>query len=463
MGGVNKQTTKYQTSGACHLKQKGIQNMNIKSFNHSTRSGLLAGPLGLASALLVVFVTLNARATTQVTVNPSWSTAAIQTAIDTYDVVKFAPGVYVLECSLTDYHYNSFVITKSVKLIAADAHNKPCLYSPAYDPTGVADVRPFVVNAPLDATVVVQDLKIFGSWNIHIVTCGAFTINGCEPAPPDPARGLPGDGLGVWVNTFVTDTGKTLPCQIGQFTAVGNRFGGNDYYAFYVEIGKFGNDALHASFVLQKNSFVGMLPASIMQYGSLKMMDNDFTCTDYYQGGLASGFLVGCDDPESSAMLDHNRVFLEVPQPQEFDLGLDQLFVQVLTPFSLGSLIDGVGAHNVDIKNTTICSAPEGFALPYVCEAWDAHNCSIKGTSYAGVQVAPPGSQYDFFSEWVGAYFLYGNNAPFGIGLQNTAEYMIFYSSDVSLIDNQNPQARVLEYPVPGNVRLLGTLQGMQK
>jgi hypothetical protein len=417
----------------------------------------------LASALLVTSLTLNTLAATQVTVNPSWTTAEIQKAIDTFDVVKFAPGVYPLECTLTDYHYNALVIKKSVKLMATDARNKPCLYAPANDPEGVSDVRPFVVIAPLDATVVIQDLKLFGSWNGHVVRCGAVEISGCEPAPPDPARGLPGDGFGVWVAPFYTDSGETLACQIGHFTAVGNRFGGPGYYAFYVEIGKFGNDTLHAAFVLQKNSFTGALPASIMQYGSLKMMDNDFICTDYFEGGIASGFLVGCDAPESFAMLDHNRVFLQVPAPQEFDLGLPQPFLQFLTPFSLGSLVYGVGAHNMDIENTTLCSAPEGFALPYVCEAWDAHNCSIKGTSYSGVEVAPPGSHYNFFSEWVGAYFLYGNDTPAGIGLQNTAEYMFFYSNGLSLIDNQNPQARVLEYPVPGVVRLLGRLQGMQQ
>jgi hypothetical protein len=122
----------------------------------------------------------------------------------------------------------------------------------------------------------------------------------------------------------------------------------------------------------------------------------------------------------------------------------------------------GVGAHNVEVKNTTVSSATADLTLPYVMEAWDAHNCVIKGTRYAGLQVLPTGSQYDFFSEEILAYIAFGN-MPLGIGLQDAAEYMLFQSSDVSLMDNANPEARVLEYPAPGGVRFLGRLRGMQE
>jgi hypothetical protein len=231
--------------------------------------------------------------------------------------------------------------------------------------------------------------------------------------------------------------------------------------AFYVDPAKFGNDRLHASFVLKNNSFSGTRPATILQYGSLKMLNNDFTCSGYLYDAFAVGFLVGCDSPESYAMLDHNRVFLEVPKPQAFDWGLEAPFVQIVTPFSLGWLPAGVGAHNVEMKNTTIASANADSTLPYVMEAWDAHDCVIKATSYAGLQLLPNGSHYDFFSEEMVA-LAYGNPVPLGIGLQDAAEYILFYSDDVSLIDNENPEARVLEYPGPGGTELLGRLRGMQ-
>jgi hypothetical protein len=142
--------------------------------------GLSHRSAGLASGLLVVFVTLIAWAAREVTVNPTWSREAIQQAVDTYDVVEFAPGDYPLGWTYTDMYYrNALVITKAVKLMAADARNKPCLYIPEGE-----EVRVFVVHAPSDATVVIQDLRIGCPWGSHIVRCGRFEIRGCEPVPP---------------------------------------------------------------------------------------------------------------------------------------------------------------------------------------------------------------------------------------------------------------------------------------
>lgn len=419
--------------------------------------GLTNRLAGLVSGLLVISVTPGAGAAQrQVIVDPTWSREAIQVAIDTYDVVKFAPGDYPLGYTETaKYYRNAFVITKAVKLMAADARNKPCLYVPEG-----TEVRVFAVHAPSDATVEIQDLKMGAPWNSHIIRCRTFEIRGCEPVPPDGTPGRMTESFGLWVAPMATmDTGEIQTCEIGQFIAVGNRFKmGGGGYAFYVDPAKFGNDTLNASFVLENNSFNAAMPATILQYGSLKMLNNDFTCPEYHADLLAFGFLVGCDAPESSAMLNHNRVFLEMPKPEALSWG----FVQIVAPFSLGSLVYRVGAHNVEIKNTTLSSATADLILPYVMEAWDTHNCVIKGTSYAGLQVLPSGSHYDFFWEEFLAYLAFGT-PPLGIGLQDAAEYMFFYSSDVTLLDNNNPEARVLEYPTPGGVRLLGRLQGMQE
>jgi len=419
----------------------------------------------LAICPIVILAATALAGGTEVVLQPGMN---IQNAIDAYDVVKLAPGNHFI--------FSTLLISRSVKLAAQDPRDKPSIICTK------AATRVFTVDAP-DARVSMENLKVYSqSVGINssslVLKCGHFEINGCEPVEP-----------GTYGSIVITDkkfglvVGHIAGVQPGKLSEIGRFVATNN--VFDVPAGShcfeaYRYDLNGADFFFHRNSFAGGVAALFLNYKSLVAIDNDFTCEGYISDFVGAGLVVASQLEDSWAMLNQNRIHMNIPDPYIGVMGMPTWGM----PMTLGSPIYDVPAYNAEIKNTVVdsqnASGDGRCEVPSAVIVWKAYNCSIAHVDYSDIDI----QAFDPYKEGGYSYPKMGDvmkvigksrcpNPPSApcmfyypaafsgevqaLGPVPSTEYFLAYSSDTKLIDNANPNARVTEFATTGT-RLPGKL-----
>ncbi len=412
-----------------------------------SRGAFLRGAGAAAVAAAVGGFARSARAQTatrEVTVDPSWSSDDIRTAIAQCDVVKFAPGEY----HITPLDaFTGFYVNHSVKLMAADANNKPWII---VDTGG--DINPFSVIAP-GCDVAMENLKFYcsGGWSGNVVTCRSFDMRGCEPVPADPSKGRMAEILMVCFAYY------GAPCEINQITLIGNKFVGNGHV---IEIlpDRFGGPQTPPAVFIHKNICICTTGFLIENYSSLIMTENVFVVTGYLLDFVAAAFVIASDDPASTAIVVNNRVHMDLPAPVEIPWWPGVM--QFVFPGTIGCPYHDVPAYNVMVNNLTIDG---GCPIARAMQTFKANGCIIKNVDYSGANIMGQGARYDFSGDALLAWFITGSSDLFAVGIIDAAEYLCLNTASLTLMDNKKPGARVLEWPTTGNVTYVGKMRRVSR